>query len=178
MALVAVQQFQRRAVRVHAVQVDGIIARRVIPTTEYNTTIDHDRRVQVMTLVKRDLLDAGAVIIHYVKIERRLILILVFGRETALAFIEQHCLRLRLPGGREYNASVGQVLRHDVVANLGRQVRGDNAFQHVSFEDVLPDVPRRQIFFVNVRVERHTHGKEQATTIVVDLNVANRCKAL
>ena len=50
-APLAVQQFELRAVRVHAVQVDRVVAASVIPAAEDNLAIRHHGRVEIVTLV-------------------------------------------------------------------------------------------------------------------------------
>ena len=81
---------------IHSIQVDGIVRHIVVPAAVYNLAIAENRRIQIMTLVKRYLLDAASVVIHNVKVERKFVVIFVLCCESLLAFVEQQGLRLML----------------------------------------------------------------------------------
>ena len=179
MALLAIKQLQVRAVGVHAIQVDRVVAGMALPAAEHDLPIVEHRRIQVVALVERDLADVVAVFVHDVQVERELVVVLVDGRERALALVEQQRLRLRLPRRREDDTAVREILRHDVVADLRRQGRRYDPNEFTGLERVLPDIPRRHlVVHVDVRVERVTHGKQQATAVIVDLDVTHGAETL
>ena len=59
----------------------------MIPTAEHNLPVREHGRIHLMTLVKRNLVDAGAIRVHDMQQERRLIIIFVKGCELRLQFI-------------------------------------------------------------------------------------------
>ena len=127
-----------------------------------------------MTLIERDLLESRTVVIHDVQVERELVFVLVHRRECALVLVKQERLRLCLARGREDDAAVGKVLRHDVMADLGPQIIGNHPNQFSGVERVLPDIPGRNLVVLgDAHLERHAHGKEQAAGVVVNLDIAD-----
>ena len=178
-APLAVQQFQLGAVRIHPVQVHLVVGHVVVPAAEDDLAVLHHRRVEVVALVKGNLLEARAVVVHDMQVERKLFLVLIHGRERTLVLVKQQCLRLRLARRCENDAAVRQVFRHDVVADFCRQVIGNYANQRIRLEGVLPDVPRRDlVFFVDAFLERRAHRKQQTATVIIDFNVANSTESL
>ncbi len=131
-----------------------------------------------MALVVRHLLYASAIVIDDVQIEGEFVLIFVHRREAGLALVQQHSLRTRLTRRRENNAAVREILRHDVVADLRGQVRRDDAPQLGRLECVLPEIPGRQIRFIEIRIERKAHCKQQRTAVIGNLDVADSGEAL
>ena len=91
-APLAIQQLEGGTVRVHAVQVHMVVRQVVIPAAEYDFAVRHHGGIEVVALVERHLFETRSIVVHYVQIERELVLVLVHRRKTALVFIEQQRL--------------------------------------------------------------------------------------
>jgi hypothetical protein len=137
-----------------------------------------------VTLIEGHLLQSGAVGTDHMQIEREFVAVLIDVWEAAFgcragwpirAFIKQDCLRTCLARRCENYASIGEVLRHDVVTVFSGQVRRNDAHEFVGFECVLPDIPGRLIFVIEVEigVDRPSHGEQQLAAVECDLDVAN-----
>ena len=88
-AVRAVQQLQVGAVRVDAVQIELVVVDVMFPAREHDAAVRQHRRIEVVALVERDLVDVGAVGVHHVQHERRLVVVLVLGGELRLVLVEQ-----------------------------------------------------------------------------------------
>jgi hypothetical protein len=146
--VLAVKHFELRAVRVHAVDIDGTVDRGIIPAAEHDLPVRQNRRIEIVRLIIRNLFDGAAIRVHDVQNERRFVLILVFRRELRLALVQQHGIGAQLSRRRENDAAVRQILRTDVMPDFGGEVGRDNAPQHISLERVFPDIPGRLVFVV------------------------------
>ena len=127
-----------------------------------------------MALVECYLLQPGTITADDMQVERLLIAIFVHCAEAALAFVEQYRSRPHLPGRREDDPAIRQVLRHDVVTNFGRQIRWNHAPENVVFECVFPEVPGWLVCIIEVGIERAAHGEEHRAAIIGDLHIPHR----
>ena len=99
MAVLAVEELEPCAVRIHLVKSQVVIAAGVVPTGEDDLPVRQHRWIEIVVLVEGNLVDVGAVGIHHVEHECRLVAILILRGELRLAFIEQDRFRLPLAGG-------------------------------------------------------------------------------
>ena len=97
----AVKVAQPGTVRIDAIKVHTIVSSLtgIIPTTENDGAIAHNHGVQVMALVKGDLLDIAAIVIHDMKQKRRTVQFLVQAGILRLALIQQNRLGYALACG-------------------------------------------------------------------------------
>ena len=174
----AVEEFEPAAVRPHRIDAHFVVSRGGVPPREHDSAVVEHRRVQVVALVERDLLDVGAVGAHHMQHERGLVAILVLGIELRLALVEQDGLGLPLARRTEDDASVGKVVRCDVVALPGDRIRRDHAAELTRCDDVLPDVPGRLVFRVRAGNQWLVQGEYQPFAVVRRLHVAHVALAL
>ena len=64
----------------------------MIPPAEQHLAIGQDCRIEIVTLVERDLVYVAAIVVHHVQDEGRFVPVLVLGIELGLALIQQHGL--------------------------------------------------------------------------------------
>ncbi len=173
MAVRAVQQLQIGAVRVDAVEIELVVVDVMFPAREDDASVRQHRRVEVVALVERDLVDVRAVVVHHVQHERRLLVVLVLGCVLRLVLIEQDRARLALARRAEHDPAVRQVVRHDVVAFVLDRVRGDDPAQRIGRAVELPDVPGRLVFLVRAFDELRAHREHDLGAVEVHVQVAD-----
>ena len=166
-------ELERAPVRTHAIEADRVVPGRVIPAAEQHLAGRKHERVEIVTLVERELPDVVAFGAHHVQHEGLLVAVLVERSVLRLALVEQNCLRLALPGRGEDDASVGQIVRCDVVTGLGGDVGGDHTTQSIGVARVFPDVPRRLLVIVDVLEQRLAQREQQPHAVVGHLDITH-----
>src|SRR3970282_963529 len=99
---------------------------RMIPAAEHDLAAVEHRRIEVVALVERDLMQVVAVGIDDVEDQGGIVQVIVQRVELRLALVEQSRLRLPWARGREDDPPVRQVVRRDVLARLGRDCGRDD----------------------------------------------------
>ena len=152
----------------------------VVPAAEQHLAVVEHRRLVVAALIERHLLEVvAAVVAHDVQHERRLVAILVARVVLRLAVVDQDGLRRLLPRRDENDAAVRQIVRREVVALLSREVVDDEPPQPIGRDLVLPDVPLRLVFVVEIEalVDGAAHREQHLAAVARDLDARDVARA-
>ena len=186
-AVCAVQYEIIGTVRINLEDRELVAAADMVPTRIHDFTGGQHRRVAIVALVERDLLDVGAVVVHDVQYRNCFALVLVgvtVADRTRLA--AGGCLAARgLASRGEHDLAAREIGRVDVVT-LGRnRVGADDPAHGAVAQVVFPDVPGRIVTAFVVRIaagqcggRATAHGKQYLGAVVRNLRIGDVARAV
>ena len=163
------------AIGINAIEVYTVVSglAGIVPATEHNGAVVSHHGIEVVTLVKRNLFDVLAIIVHHMQDKRRAVALFVQAGVLRLAFIKQYRLGNPLTGRGENDSAIGQIGGSNILSGARGNVRANDPTQGVCTDVVFPDIPGWLILVIGVLEFRSAHGEQQSGAIMGDMEIFN-----